>query len=322
MRATAAFVVGLSAGGIANASSLHQQHIRDTPGCGKKHNGSDSTFPGSLVSGGMQRNYSIHLPANYSADDPHPLVLGFHGSSSVGLFFEADTRFSDVADRTGDGVIMVYPDGIGGAWAGANYSAATVRQDLDFVLDLLSDLRHQYCVDNDKIFATGMSIGGGFVDTIACNETVGGEFAGFAPVAGAFYTDNDENYKKCEPSKPVYMMSFNGDKDNSVPYEGGEGSGGELPAISEWLDRWADRLGCEQSPYTRESADKSYETEYWNCHKEGRLVHLKLAGRHHSWPSDEPNFSQQLSGDKPSSFDAANVMLDFFLQPNWRDPKW
>jgi poly(3-hydroxybutyrate) depolymerase len=162
------------------------------------------------------------------------VVLGFHGSSSIGLFFEADTNFSNIADATNDGVIMVYPDGIGGAWAGANYSEATVPQDLGFILDLLEDLRNEFCVDDEKIFATGMSIGGGFVDTIACNETVGREFAAFAPVAGSYYTDNDDNYKDCKPSKPVYMISFHGEKDESVPYDGGQGSGGDLPAISDW----------------------------------------------------------------------------------------
>lgn len=220
-------ILGLCACAFAQSRDPYEG---DTSGCGKSHDNLNSTFPGSVDSGGIQRNYSIHLPGNYSSNHRHPMVLGFHGSQSVGLFFEADTRFNDAAD----GYIAVYPDGIGGAWAGANYSEASVSQDLQFVWDLLADLRREYCVDSSRILATGMSIGGGFVDTIACNNTVGREFAAFAPVAGAFYTDNDDNYEDCKPAKPVTIMSFHGEEDEEVPYDGGEGSGGELPSIEDW----------------------------------------------------------------------------------------
>jgi poly(3-hydroxybutyrate) depolymerase len=226
---SAAYVLGL-----ATAVASHQLQARDTPGCGKTHDDHDGTFSRSINSGGIQRNCSIHLPPKYSPEDNHPVILGFHGSSSIGAFFEADTRFSDAADKTMNSVIMVYPDGLGGAWAGASYSEATVPQDLQFVSDILDDLRDEYCVDNDRIFATGMSIGGGFVNTIACNETVGGQFAGFAPVAGAYYTDNDENYEKCKPTEGTYLLELHGLKDESVPYEGGKASGGEVPDVHDW----------------------------------------------------------------------------------------
>lgn len=69
--------------------------IRQTEGCGKTHlfNGITKYF--SLTSSERDRDYSIHLPSDYDETSPYPVVLGFHGSDSVGFFFEADTKMSE-----------------------------------------------------------------------------------------------------------------------------------------------------------------------------------------------------------------------------------
>jgi poly(3-hydroxybutyrate) depolymerase len=50
---------------------------------------------------------------------------------------------------------MVYPNGIGGAWAGPSYAKSTVQEDLQFVADILDDIRANWCVDDSRIYATG-----------------------------------------------------------------------------------------------------------------------------------------------------------------------
>lgn len=205
----------------------------DTSGCGKTHFFTGLTHYRHIKSGGTDRSYSIHLPASYSPDTQHPLIMGFHGSQSIGFFFEADTRLSE-KQFTGD-KLVVYPDGLGKAWAGASYSDSTLDEDLQFVWDMLADVRENFCVDSARIYAAGMSMGGGFVNSLACNDTVGGEFAAFAPASGAFYADNDDNYLDCKPARvPVPIVEFHGGKDTTVKYDGGEGSGGQLPAITDW----------------------------------------------------------------------------------------
>ena len=194
----------------------------DTSGCGKTHLLPGVTAPRTVTSSGTMRTYSIHIPSSYDASHQYPLIVGYHGSSSIGLFLEADTRL-DEAQYTGD-KIVVYPDGVGGAWAGANYSSTTVPQDLQFTWDLLADVRRNYCVDSARIYATGLSNGGGFVGTLACNDTVGGEFAAFAPAAGAFYTDNHGPDDGCTPARSLTpIMEFHGGADADVFYSGGPG---------------------------------------------------------------------------------------------------
>ncbi|KAI0169614.1 carbohydrate esterase family 1 protein [Hypoxylon sp. FL1284] len=284
-----------------------------TAGCGKSQPLSD-VYRG-LTSSGRIRTYSVHLPDNYTETTPYATVLGFHGSSSIGLFFEADTKLSE--SRFSANKIMVYPDGVGGAWAGANYSEATVDEDLQFVTDLLADLRGEFCVDDARIYATGMSSGGGFVNTIACSEAVGGAFAAFAPASGSFYTDNAAQHGSCAPARsPLPVLEVHGGADASVHYDGGEGEGGVEPSISDWLGYWAQRNGCDDAgKKVEDSFDGDVHHTTWTCgDTEGALQHWKVDDMGHCWASTEINFSQIAAGELPTHIQASQIIMDFFDQ--------
>ncbi|KAI1332159.1 carbohydrate esterase family 1 protein [Xylariaceae sp. FL0255] len=283
-----------------------------TAGCGKI-----ALIPGittyfSLTSSGRNRSYSVHIPSNYSETTPYPIVLGFHGSSSIGLFFEADTNLSN--PQYSANKIMVYPNGVGGAWAGANYSDVSVPEDLQFVTDLLTKLRDDYCVDNSRIYATGISNGGGFVNTIACSD-VGANFAAFAPHSGSFYTDDDGVTGGCSPSRsPLPVLEIHGGIDASVNYTGGVGEGGLEPAIPTWLDWWATRNGCGSNT-TTESFSNDVQHLTWTCAgAAGALQHWKVDDMGHCWASTEPNFSQLSVGEGPTHISASQIIIDFFDQ--------
>ena len=110
---------------------------------------------------------------------------------------------------------------------------ASVEEDLQYVQDVLADLNSTMCVDPNRIYATGHSNGGGFVDTIACSP-VSEYFAAFASASGSFYTQNSPG-NECKPARlPVPMLEFHGGDDTSVGYTGGQGQGGLLPAIPDW----------------------------------------------------------------------------------------
>ncbi|KAK2608945.1 hypothetical protein QQS21_002521 [Conoideocrella luteorostrata] len=301
---------------LAGTSTPSSYRGGDTSGCGKTHivQGLGLSISRVVQSGGTDRKYSAHLPANYSKDHQYPTIIGFHGSSSIGFFFQVDTKL-DEARFTGD-KIMVYPDGLGGAWAGANYSKATVSQDLQFVWDMLADLRQNFCVDSARIYATGMSIGGAFVNTVACNATVGGEFAAFAPASGSFYTDNDDNHGDCQPARvPMPMLEFHGGSDADVKYGGGEGEGGVEPSIPNWLGRWAQRNSCEKCAHQADLFEGDVHHFSWTCSgQQGVLQHYKTDDQKHCWPSTEINFSQLAAGDTPTHIEASAIIQEFFMR--------
>lgn len=59
--------------------------------------------------------------------------------------------------------------------------------DVGFTKQILDQLEEQYCVDTDRIYATGKSQGGGMVGLLAADADLSMRFAAFAPVSGAFY---------------------------------------------------------------------------------------------------------------------------------------
>ncbi|KAI0883172.1 carbohydrate esterase family 1 protein [Annulohypoxylon maeteangense] len=283
-----------------------------TAGCGKSHPLPNITQYFGLTSSGRYRSYSVHLPANYSETTAYPVVLGFHGSSSVGLFFEADTKMSE-ARFSGD-KIMVYPNGVDGAWAGANYSEVSVPEDLQFVSDLLDAVRDSYCVDDSRIYATGISIGGGFVNTIACSA-LSSHFAAFAPASGSFYTDNDAAHGNCTPARtPIPVLEIHGGADASVFYAGRAGEGGEEPGIETWLGWWAMRNGCADGGKTvEESFGGDVVHVSWGCGGvQGGLQHWKVEDMGHCWASTEINFSQISVGEGPTHIQASQIIMEFF----------
>ncbi|KAI0536609.1 carbohydrate esterase family 1 protein [Xylaria digitata] len=284
-----------------------------TAGCGKVHLLPGVTTYHGLTSRGRDRKYSVHLPSDYDKSKPYPVVLGFHGSSSIGLFFEVDTKMSE--SRFSANKIMVYPNGVGGAWAGANYSQVSVDEDLQFVTDLLTELRGEYCVDDSRIYATGISNGGGFVNAIACSA-VGKQFAAFAPASGAYYTDNSGVTGGCSLARsPLPVLEIHGGSDASVFYNGGEGEGGIEPAISTWLGWWAERNACTSSK-VEDSFDGDVHHTTWTCAggAEGILQHWKVDDLGHCWASTEINFSQLSVLEGPTHIQASQIIMDFFDQ--------
>lgn len=231
--AAMASVLSLAAPAASQADSGARYTGGDTSGCEKDTSFNGTTELRVLTSGDTERSYFIHLPSGYDKNWEYPTILGFHGSNSNGTAFEADTKLSDPYYTTRN--IVVYPNGLGGRWAGASNAETSIAQDLQFVWDVLAEVRSQYCVDSARIYATGFSAGGGFVNTIACNDTIGGEFAAFAPASGLFYTNNAENLEACSPARvPMPVIEIHGGADLDAPYDGGEGEGGPVPPIRDW----------------------------------------------------------------------------------------
>jgi len=79
-------------------------------------------------------------------------------------------------------------------------------------------------------------------------------------------------------------METHGGADPTVPYKPvADGRGGPLPAIREWLGRWAMRNRCRDL-VMRDSPTGVHHL-IWSCKgKRGVLQHWKIDGHNHSWP--------------------------------------
>ncbi|KND91590.1 Feruloyl esterase B [Tolypocladium ophioglossoides CBS 100239] len=264
-------------------------------GCTTPHNWAGQTREFSFESSGGTRSYRIHLPSSYAVNKALPLLIAYHGSGNNPTKFETETRFSD--ESVNPDTITVYPAGVKGNWQGPTYAEPGVS-DLVFTTDLVNRIKDNYCVDQSRVYATGHSNGAGFTGTLACSPEHGGQFAAFAPVSGAFYTDvkGDEN---CHPARsPLPMFEAHGTADPIIPYNGGKGRGGPLPSIPYWLSRWAQRNQCTTSS-TKDLPNGVHDTKWTCAGVDGLLRHLKIDGHNHSWPG------------KKSEIDISPVVIEF-----------
>ncbi|KAL6866403.1 hypothetical protein ACO1O0_002511 [Amphichorda felina] len=256
---------------------------RDTPGCGNKHDFVGKTRKFSIESSGGKRFYHVHLPDDYDPTSETPLLMAYHGHGQRSTNFQEVSDFSN--QDVNPGMITVYPTGRRLAWEGASYSEPGVS-DLQFTTDLVDRLKNDFCVNDARIYAVGHSNGGGFVNTLACSTEHGAQFAAFAGVASALYTDLQGN-KSCSPSRsPLPVFEAHGTKDEVIPYEGGKATGGRVPAIPEWVGRWAERNQCS-SP-EKHDLPKNVVDESFTCDgRHGLQRHVRLDGHNHSYPDAE-----------------------------------
>jgi polyhydroxybutyrate depolymerase len=231
----------------------------------------------------------LHVPQGYRAAQPTPLLLVFHGGGGTASGAEASTGFSPFADQ--HHLLVVYPQGLPFSQIGPGYTtwAATGPldsfaggvDDLRFVSDLLDALQRQYCVDPQRIFATGFSAGGAMTAFLTCGLT--GRIAAFAPMSGDAYQFKGG----CQPRHPTSILEFHGGAD---PYElyGGiparEDPDWRRTGVVEWLTSWATRDGCTTGP-TSLLREPSVLGEQWTGCRDGTTVaHYRIEGLGHAWP--------------------------------------
>jgi poly(3-hydroxybutyrate) depolymerase len=152
-----------------------------------------------------------------------------------------------------------------------------------FTTDLVNSVKSTFCIDVSRVYAVGYSNGGGFVNTLACSAQHGGQFAAFASFAAALYTDVSGE-TNCSPARsPLPVFETHGSADGTIPYNGGTGRGGPLPAVPEWLGRWSARNKCTGSTTT--DRGNGVTDQSWTCAgKAGLLRHIRMQGQGHGYP--------------------------------------
>ncbi len=126
----------------------------------------------------VERQYIIHVPANYDSTRPTPLVFMFHGSGGTGEKMYNVTEW--VAKSEEVGCIVVFPtaleyfvlskNGEQTKWSKLNLVAllppgTKVKDDVPFVKAMLEKVEATFNIDKARIFATGFSNGEGFCRT-------------------------------------------------------------------------------------------------------------------------------------------------------------
>ncbi len=264
------------------------------------------TTSGTINVDGRARTYLLHVPPNYDAGKPVPLVLVLHGATQSPENIEGMSGMSLMADQ--QGFIAAYPSGTGRlsnvpTWNSGNccgYAQENNVNDVAFISALIGTLGHSYSIDRKRIFVTGISNGAMMSFRLGCE--LSGVIAAIAPVEGA------QNLP-CHPSEPVSVLVFHGTADRLVPFDGGStpfqiGPRRDDTPVSDTVAFWVTRDACSRTPATEETP--SLHTSVYSGCADGTGVALyAIQGGHHIWPG------VALSGN---DIQATSIMWNFFVQ--------
>lgn len=115
-----------------------------------------------------------------------------------------------------------------------------------FISDLIDKLEAEYNIDPTRIYADGISNGGGMAFALSCR--LSDRIAAVGAVAAA----QTLPWNECGDPKPVPTVAFHGTADPFAPYQGGKSRDPfnqvMFPAIPDWTARVARRNQCKGDP--------------------------------------------------------------------------
>jgi polyhydroxybutyrate depolymerase len=265
---------------------------------------------GTLISSGVKRTYLLYVPKSVDPATPVPLVIAIHGYAEWPAHEALISHWNELADE--NGFIVVYPSGTSFPkhWRtyGTSNDSSDPFIDVRFISDLIDLLQSQYKIDPARIYANGLSNGGGMSYLLAC--TLSNRIAAVGGVSGAYVFPMDE----CKPSRPVPMMIFHGTADPIVPYLGGPSRSFDIPFpnIPNWVKGYAALNGCNSAPDIFPSSGNDIsELHYTGCAQGADVIFYSIAGGGHSWPGGDP-IPAWIVGRTSQSIDATRVMWEFF----------
>lgn len=263
---------------------------------------------GSMISSGEPREYLLYVPSSYDRTRATPLVISMHGGAMWPAAQMATSEWNDVADR--EGFLVVYPSGVAGDGPGHwRMGGASRMKEVRFISDLIDRLHADYHIDPARIYADGLSNGGGMAFVLSC--ALADRIAAVGMVAAAHLAP----WSSCIEPAPMPMIAFHGTADTATPYNGGQSwvAARPFPAIRTWTAKWAGRNRCEPQPIESVVAADVARLEYPNCADEAAVVLYTIRGGGHTWPGGGP-LPEWFVGRTSRSIDASTVMWTFFRE--------
>ena len=291
------------------------------------------------------RSYWVHIPPSYDGSESVPLVILLHGSTGMPInyflrypfaslrwfkemfidscWIEDWTDFSSKADE-GE-FILVYPNGLLSYCKPPFYTNAEVLSmfipqqyppewfvgtnlidDVGFVRELIEKIKHEYNINSNKIYATGVSNGADMAYYLgsALSDTI----AAISPVAGylAFKDIDDEEYRIIpEPDNPVSVIVFHGTED---AYETTE----YYLGVNDSVQFWVEHNNCNPIPDITVSDSGNIITRtYSGGDSDTEVVLYTIVNGTHTWPGNDYPPDNPLH-DPINEISATDLIWEFF----------
>lgn len=241
---------------------------------------------------GVGRRWTIVVPPG---PPPSAVVVVLHGVGGRG----ADMRsagFEPLA--AGKGVVLAYPDALGGAWNDGRPGADPIGpgapvDDGRFLRLLIDETVARTGADAGRVAVVGFSNGAVMASRLACD--LADRVSALALIAGTAGQGFD---RSCRPSRPVAVMMAAGASDPIVPYAGGRIANwgtkrrGYLAGVEELFTFWRAHNGCSSVQTA------GVEARGTDCRTGSPVVRYRVSGAAHEWY-------------RAPRFDTTNMVWDF-----------
>jgi len=269
----------------------------------------------AIVSSGEKREYLLYVPRSYDPTKPTPLIVSLHAAMNWPAYQMKISQWNKAADE--NGFIVVYPAGsdplhLGPkAWFMNGSRSPSTMPDVKFISELIDTIEAHYNIDSTRIYANGMSNGGGMAFALSC--TLSNRIAAIGAVSAA----QSLSWSWCADSTPIPMIAFHGTADPFVPYKGAPpgwlNPNAPFPNITTWVASWARRNHCAANPIDSVIAVDVTRREYTDCARNASVVLYTIKGGGHQWPGGKP-IPEWIVGRLSNNVDATSLMWAFFRE--------
>lgn len=281
--ALAALLVVAGCGGGEGPSAPNTSEPADGPGLHQL----------TLDSGGEQRDYLLDVPDGSHPDEPVPLIVVLHAGDSDAGTIRRNSQMERLANE--HGVLVAYPQAVdaegGRFWRpvlegehGVGVALGGDPVDVEFLRHLVEHLVERWNAAPDRVYAAGHSNGAAMAYRLAAEA--GDLFAAVAPVGGYVF----EPPTTLEPAEPVSVMGFVGLAAEAEP------------EISQGLDIWRDRLGCDPGDPGYLDDHRQVTRIVAQCRDGSEVVEFRIEGMRHVWPRRSTH-----------GIEATDVIWEFFI---------
>ncbi|MFC2090842.1 T9SS type A sorting domain-containing protein [Bacteroidota bacterium] len=260
---------------------------------------------------GLDRNFLVYFPEDYSNDEMFPLIIYLHG-----LDWDAEddlnyTGFDIVA--VSNGYIFVAPNAVDMSWNSLIDENPELPQpdvdDVGFINALIDTLSRRYQnVDHERIYVCGLSAGGIMTYTIA--SRISHRLAAIASVGGFMGKGISDSYNR---SVLMPVLHIHGTADNYVP---DDLENQYRLSVDNTLAYFTDVNNCIRSstillPDIDTTDNTTVEKiKHTFCTDSINVVYYKIINGGHNWPGALIDYGWE--GNKNGDINAGVEILNFF----------
>lgn len=243
---------------------------------------------------------------------PAPTVIVLHGAFSSASWTLRHYGFAEAAAARG--FAAVFPQGLRGCWNDGRNPFPWRADDVAFLKVLAGELIAEQVAQPNRIYLAGVSNGGMMAMRMLCEAS--DLFAGAGTIIANMPTSIGA---KCQPSRAVPIVMFNGSADTWVPYRGGGvgplNLGGFVWGTQQTADFIAHANRCAPSPVASDvSIDAMSVTRFaWTgCDRRANVTLYRVNGGRHEVYGSMNVLRPGRSGDHRHVVSAAETIMATF----------